>query len=412
VAIRFPCPCGTPLRVDDAHAGKRAQCPTCGAFSVVPRPAATPPPAPAPAARVAEPPAPPAAPPPAIKPAPRPAARNRRDLLYGAFLLTLIPLGYSVVRGEEDWRDRFLRTIEKNPGVVKRLDRGEGIARDALIRALPGQRIEGALLPMGSQRHWALGAISAAAFLGLLAPLCRPGEVRPAQLLHVGAFTGTVGIIFLLAVQRLADLANGGMPAFYGPTIVILLLWAVRLIGISYNLAEHPGSNFFLSLLGFTFGVGLCEELCKAVPVIRRMRRGGAIGWRGACLLGLASGVGFGVSEGIMYSARHYNGIGLPGTYLVRFVSCVGLHALWSGAAGIALDRRRVRVEYARNLADWFEVLVGVVAVPMVLHGLYDTLLKKDLDALALLVGLASFAWLAALIGRERRAEARKILAR
>ena len=403
MAIRFPCPCGMPLRVDDAHAGKRAQCPACKAFSVVPRPA--PDPAPVPATAEAPPPAT------APRPARRPSNRDWRDSLYWLFLLTLIPLAYSVVRGEEDWHDRFLRSLKQNPDVVKRLDQGDGVSRDDLIRALPGQRIEGALLPLGSHLHWAMAAAAAAAFLGLMAPMFRPGEVRPWQLLRVGAFTGTVGIIFLLAAQRLADLSRE-MPGFYGPTILILLLWVVRLIGLSYDLADHPGSNLVLSLLGFTFGVGLCEELCKAIPVIRQFRRAGEIAWRDACLLGLASGVGFGISEGITYSSRHYNGVDLPVLYLVRFASCVGLHALWSGAAGIAVYRRRVRVDYAHNLVTWADALFRVVAVPMVLHGLYDTLLKKDMDALALAAGVASFAWLAFLIERERRAEGRKLLTR
>jgi hypothetical protein len=36
----------------------------------------------------------------------------------------------------------------------------------------------------------------------------------------------------------------------------------------------------------------------------------------------------------------------------------------------------------------------------MVLHGLYDTCLKRDLSAVALLVAVASFGWLAYLTSR------------
>jgi hypothetical protein len=38
---------------------------------------------------------------------------------------------------------------------------------------------------------------------------------------------------------------------------------------------------------------------------------------------------------------------------------------------------------------------VALLIVPMLLHGLYDTLLKKDHEALALLVAVVSFGWLA-----------------
>ena len=44
----------------------------------------------------------------------------------------------------------------------------------------------------------------------------------------------------------------------------------------------------------------------------------------------------------------------------------------------------------------------------MILHGLYDTLLKKELDAAALLVALASFGYLAYLIERNRKVGLRR----
>ena len=47
-----------------------------------------------------------------------------------------------------------------------------------------------------------------------------------------------------------------------------------------------------------------------------------------------------------------------------------------------------------------------MLAVPMILHGLYDTLLKKEMNAYALLVGLASFAWFTWQVESARRASA------
>ena len=44
---------------------------------------------------------------------------------------------------------------------------------------------------------------------------------------------------------------------------------------------------------------------------------------------------------------------------------------------------------------DWIVRSIAVVAVPMVLHGLYDTFLKKEMNALALTVAVCSFLWLA-----------------
>ena len=70
------------------------------------------------------------------------------------------------------------------------------------------------------------------------------------------------------------------------------------------------------------------EELCKLGPLLWYWHRYQGIPWRTACVWGLASGVGFGVSEGIMYSQEFYNGIENGMTYLVRFASCVARNAV------------------------------------------------------------------------------------
>jgi len=51
----------------------------------------------------------------------------------------------------------------------------------------------------------------------------------------------------------------------------------------------------------------------------------------------------------------------------------------------------------------WYEFippLFFIVGVPMVLHGLYDTLLKKEMNAGALLIAILSFLFLAFQISR------------
>jgi len=51
-------------------------------------------------------------------------------------------------------------------------------------------------------------------------------------------------------------------------------------------------------------------------------------------------------------------------------------------------------------------VVLIALAGPMILHGLYDTMLKRDMAPWALLTALASFAWLAGLIEWSRYQEA------
>jgi hypothetical protein len=107
-----------------------------------------------------------------------------------------------------------------------------------------------------------------------------------------------------------------------------------------------------------------------------------------------------------MYSADYYNGIGSASIYVVRFVSCVTLHALWTAAVGITLWKCQDQIQGRLEWADLCLPLLRILAVPMVLHGLYDTLLKKDLDVWALAVGVATFAWFAWRIETARGTDA------
>ena len=67
--------------------------------------------------------------------------------------------------------------------------------------------------------------------------------------------------------------------------------------------------------------MGLCEELCKALPLFWHFRRKSTLDVRGAVVWGLATGIGFGVSEGISYSSSFYNGIFGGGIYIVRSIA-------------------------------------------------------------------------------------------
>jgi RsiW-degrading membrane proteinase PrsW (M82 family) len=219
----------------------------------------------------------------------------------------------------------------------------------------------------------------------------------------VGLFTGTLGILLLLGFQFAADMTQ--YVWLRGRGIVVVLFYIVKFIGFSYRAAEDPSNGFLLSFMGFTCGVGFCEELCKALPLLWHFKTKGSLGWRGACIWGLVSGAGFGVAEAIMYSGRYYNGVHTGGIYAVRFISCVGLHAVWAAAVGVTVFRNQARIQGETSFVQWLGWSAYFVLVPMVLHGAYDTLLKQDYHALAVAVAVASFAWLAFQIERAGRLE-------
>jgi RsiW-degrading membrane proteinase PrsW (M82 family) len=81
--------------------------------------------------------------------------------------------------------------------------------------------------------------------------------------------------------------------------------------------------------------------------------------------LGLASGVGFGISEGIMYAGDHYNGISGGEIYIVRFVSCAALHAMWAASVGIAIARHIEDYEGVADNGEFAVFMLRMLAVPM-----------------------------------------------
>ncbi len=184
-----------------------------------------------------------------------------------------------------------------------------------------------------------------------------------------------------------------------------ILLLFIKFIGFSYSAALDSHNGFGASFFGFTCGVGFCEELCKILPLVWHFRNKATLDWRGAMIWGLASGIGFGVSEGITYSSDFYNGVSGVDLYVVRFVSCVALHAFWAAASGIVLYERQQTIQGPLSWYEFLPPLLTILAVPMVLHGLYDTLLKRDMGILAFVAAAASFGWLAFQIEKARRLE-------
>jgi hypothetical protein len=92
-------------------------------------------------------------------------------------------------------------------------------------------------------------------------------------------------------------------------------------------------------------------------------------------------------------------------TYFIRFISCVALHAVWSGASALFLHRFQRLTHGRLSFADAFFRMFILISIPMVLHGLYDTLLKQGIDGLALTVALFSFGWFVLMIETARDRE-------
>jgi RsiW-degrading membrane proteinase PrsW (M82 family) len=396
---KVTCSCGARLSAPDALIGKLVKCPKCASpvRVAVAEPEIDLLPEPAPTAAVAPVPPPRAALPRRIVPPQPPPVPAWKLLGRWALALALLPLFFSLFT-RSDAKQRFEKMIESDPKLqaqIALLENKPNAKDDDVFELFPENRVTGALLARSSKVHWFFALISAAAFWGFLLLVYPMGNASPKALWAVGLFTGTVGILLLLGVQLAAQHSQGVW--VHGRSILVIAFYIIKFIGFSYHAALDPDNGFILSMVGFTFGVGFCEEVCKLLPLLWHYKRAAKLDLSGAVVWGLASGVGFGVSEGITYSSDSYNGIHTGEVYIIRFVSCVALHAIWNGFSSVLLWNWQTDLDEIESWYGWFLPLFKIAGVSMVLHGFYDTALKKDHDVIALLtalVSLGAFFWL------------------
>lgn len=315
---------------------------------------------------------------------------GRGDLLVWVLLLAMVPLGIIAMLPEKTLDERIQKMVEKDPKLQEELEMYGAQDFMAMNRNLT---LDDAHLARHSLFHWVYALFATVGFLVLMNAMRHQTTVTPWGLLLTGVLTGTVGILMLLIFQVIAEVSL--YIRVWGGGIAGLIILFIKFIGFSYRAALDPDSGFLWSFVGFTCGVGFCEEICKAIPVFYYLRNTRSSDWRGTCLLGFASGAGFGISEGIMYSGAFYNGIEPGGAYVVRFVSCVALHAILSGGVALLMFGNQ---DYLDGDADWLTFLWGglqYILIAMLLHGLYDTLLKQHLNPLAFFIALGAFGWLA-----------------
>jgi len=320
---------------------------------------------------------------PAISAAPmdRSALSAWRGYAHWLLPLALLPLAFSLGQPDDDILNRFRQTLlETTTDIrlrVELIEQNPNASLDDLLAALPGQRIQGSLFSRPTHLHWLFAIAAAVIFLGLTSRVFRTYTTSISQLIGMCLFAGTIGIAVLLTIEGIVS-----------PT---------------WHEVLDSETNFPLSVCGYIIGVGLVEELAKALPLLWLIKLRGPVNWRTACLWGLTSGIGFGIAEGVFYAERIYNGLASADAYLVRFVSCVALHAIWSGSVGLGIIKAGSAIREPNDAPVYFVALMRVLAIPVILHGLYDVLLQYQFHAAGLVVALASFGWLAWLIESERQ---------
>ncbi|MBW4615012.1 MAG: PrsW family intramembrane metalloprotease [Desmonostoc vinosum HA7617-LM4] len=201
------------------------------------------------------------------------------------------------------------------------------------------------------QTAWLLGIYYASIWGVVLYDLIKPAWFSWRTTLQCVLFTAFIGIPFLLLIIQFPP---------------IQLLYA----------ATESQLGLIPQLLGFILGVGILEELCKALPVYLFLLQPRKLNepLTGA-FYGAMSGLGFAIAEGgsysLLYALNLVRGRSDFGSYIVsntiRFVSLPLFHAILAGIVGYFLGLAAIN-----RSRKWSIMFIGV-AIAAVLHGSYDT---------------------------------------
>lgn len=222
-------------------------------------------------------------------------------------------------------------------------------------------------LSAGSREHYVLFIAAAVLFLLLACVLFGYRLQTVLCFAGFGAF-GCLASVTLLKVLW-AMSAQAHPPVQGHVNLVNDALFAIR---IGYTALERPGNE----MLGYIAGVGVAEELAKVLPVCVLAIFG--VSMRFKLIAAFALGAGFGLAESILYSERFYNGNAPLLTYIMRFVSLVALHAMFTTIAcgGLALASKMPGLRTAAAMGqgvEWVGLIAVVGLIPaVVLHGIYD----------------------------------------
>ena len=163
---------------------------------------------------------------------------------------------------------------------------------------------------------------------------------------------------------------------FFLTQLFVFVVWDVfGLVRFNpfYSLTASP---FPIDLLGFVFGVGVTEEFGKMVPLLIINRKSKEPLYpRTLVFYGLMSGIAFGVFEGVQYQVTFNTQLDYTSAFysnIARLTSLPFLHAIWCAIAGYFIAFANLYPKYRRSL------YFLAIAIPALLHGLYDTFCQSS----------------------------------
>jgi RsiW-degrading membrane proteinase PrsW (M82 family) len=231
-----------------------------------------------------------------------------------------------------------------------------------------------------------------------------PVEFPRKQALSSLFFTMIIGMSLLLAFQKLTIAMSDHK--FQGPPKIRLFMGVFQLIGEAYKSihSESIIGQFF----GFIFGVGLCEEFTKLLPlfIISFWTCSDVkLGYRKFLMVGFFSGLGFGISEALFFYAP-WGGNFSTNSNIIRWFACVPFHAIYTviDAACLWYLVPKLRKTKGDSIFYTLGFCASATFAVAVIHGVYDVLFH--IPHIGLVLDGASMAlmfWLVNKVARKRR---------
>jgi RsiW-degrading membrane proteinase PrsW (M82 family) len=177
---------------------------------------------------------------------------------------------------------------------------------------------------------------------------------------------------------------------FFILQVVVFVVWDILRLpawpGINFLYGFTESSNVLLRLVGFILAVGVLEEAVKAVPLLLILHRAKEPYIpQSMVFYGLMSGIAFGVFEGVQYQMTVNAQLDYSSAFFMnvaRLTSLPFLHAVWAGMAGYFLSFAYLYPKYRLSL------YFLAIAIPAVIHGVYDVLGWSILGLLLMLMSV------------------------
>ena len=199
------------------------------------------------------------------------------------------------------------------------------------------------------------------------------------------------GLIFYYFFRTQQVNTRTAISTFFIAQLCIFFIFDVTGVAYLNPFYAFTDMRFPIDALGYIFGVGLTEETVKILPLIY-------IAWKAReplmpqtlVFYGLISGIAFGVYEGVEYQLQVNSQMDYTSSHylnILRLTSLPFIHAVWCGIGGYFLAFAKLYPRYRLSL------YVLMIAVPMLLHGIYDTFCSTDsliLTVIALLSTVVS----------------------